>query len=62
MLGVAARISRTGTSVTKEEIARSYDLLLGNDAFKRAVFTGTATEDRVRIRRTLAIEAFASAS
>src|ERR1700722_2554296 len=55
MLGVAARLSQEGLSTTPEEIARCYDRLLGNEMFKRACYTGTATEERVRIRRTLAV-------
>jgi hypothetical protein len=58
MLGVAARLSQGGLTIAPEEIAKAYDVLLGSDAFKRACYTGTATEERVRIRRTLAIEAF----
>jgi len=60
MLGVAARLPQEGPPIAPEAIAKSYDLLLGNDAFKRACYTGTATEERVRIRRTLAVDAFAA--
>ncbi|MGD0432661.1 MAG: DUF262 domain-containing protein [Acetobacteraceae bacterium] len=61
MLGVTARLSQEGPPVAPEAIAKSYDHLLGNDAFKRVCYTGTATEERVRVRRTLAVEAFTSA-
>jgi hypothetical protein len=60
MLGVAARLSQCDPIVTTDEIARSYDRLLSNDTFKGACYTGTATPERVRIRRTLAVEAFTS--
>lgn len=58
-LGVAARLSKGDVSAST--IAKAYDNLLANEAFKRACYTGTATEDRVRTRRTLAIETFAAA-
>jgi hypothetical protein len=59
-LGVAARLSQSGTPATSGEIAKSYDRLLADAAFTRACDRATAVEESVRIRRTHAVEAFVS--
>lgn len=58
MLGVAARLAQAGAPATPEEIAKAYDHLLADAAFKRACDRATAVEESVRIRRTHAVKVF----
>ncbi len=60
MLGVAARLSEAAPPLRPGEIAAAYDRLLKDAVFMRACERATAVEESVRIRRTHAIEAFAT--
>jgi len=59
MTGVARRLSH-GPIRKKEQLAKRYDALLRNKAYRKAVETGTSQEANVEKRIQLATKAFAS--
>lgn len=59
MIGVAARLEEDAKPPEPKEIARRYDMLLGDKIFMRACERATAVDESVRVRRTHAIQAFA---
>jgi hypothetical protein len=59
MVGVARRLDR-GQITDGEALKQSYQLLTSNTEFMTACETGTANEDHVSRRLSLAVQAFAS--
>jgi len=61
VVGVAERIRNNTKSTVSGNVKACYDKLLTNEDFLKASNSATATEESVRTRQRLAIEAFASA-
>lgn len=59
MLGVAARLDSAKGPASLAAIAVAYDGLLANSAFLRACERATADDETVKLRRTMAVAAFA---
>lgn len=61
MVGVAERIRVGPDGIDANKVAAAHDLLLKNDDFLKSTNSATATEESVKTRQRLAVEAFASA-
>lgn len=61
LLGVAKRIESGGVPLTKEALAKAYDVLLEDKSYLRSCERATADEETVINRQKLAIAAFAGA-
>jgi hypothetical protein len=59
MVGIAKRVAR-GAIKNRDKLKKQYQMLLANDDFMNACVTGTANEDFVSRRLTLATDAFAT--
>lgn len=60
VVGIAERIRAKGKKLDLGEVKSRYEKLLTNDDFLKASNSATATEESVKTRQRLAIEAFAS--
>jgi len=59
VVGMAERIRANASPTDIDKVAHQYDALLLNDDFTKASNSATATEESVKTRQRLAIEAFA---